>query len=96
MINNPLSHQTKRNKKTLTAWFTPALAAVYGSVLALKLLHTYLLLRRPAACLAWRRAILWAERVARTLVSVRVVAYGRQYKEWMDRSGALYPMRVLL
>jgi len=62
--------------RTLTAWFTPALLTVYASVLTLKLVHAYLLLRAPDRCLRWRTAILWIERVVRTLISVRVVAYG--------------------
>ncbi len=82
--------------RTLTAWYTPALLAVYASVLLLKLVHVYLLLREPAYCLRWRKALLWVERVVRTLISVRVVAYGKQYKEWLDRSSAIYSTRVLL
>ena len=69
---------------------------VYSSVLALKLLHAALLLRAPAACARWRRAILWAERVVRTLISVRVVAYGKQPKPWVDKASRMYAARVLL
>jgi hypothetical protein len=69
---------------------------VYASVLSLKLLHAYLLLRRPDTCLRWRKGILWVERVVRTLVSVRVVAYGQRYKAWLDASSHMYALRVLL
>ncbi|KAI8475676.1 MAG: hypothetical protein J3K34DRAFT_480228 [Monoraphidium minutum] len=83
-------------KVTLSTWFTPALLAVYSSVLALKLLHAGLLLRAPGACLRWRRAILWTERVVRTLVSVRVVAYGKTYRVLADGTSRMYAARVLL
>jgi hypothetical protein len=78
------------------AWYTPMLLCVYASVLVLKLVHAYLLLRHPDTCLQWRKPILWVERVVRTLVSVRVVAYGQQYKAWLDRSSRMYALRVLL
>ena len=82
--------------QALAHWFTPLLASVYGAILALKALHTYLLLRRPAAAQRWRRAILWTERAARTLLGVRVVAYGESYKLWLERTRKLQAMRVLL
>lgn len=82
--------------QTLTTWYTPALLAVYSSVLILKLVHAALLLWAPEKATSWRETILWTERVVRTLVSVRVVAYGKQYKAWMDRTSTLYTARVLL
>lgn len=62
----------------------------------MKVLQAFLLLRRPGAYLRWRAPILWTERIMRTLVCVRLVAYGEGYKAWLTRSSALQSTRILL
>ena len=84
------------HRQTLSSWFSPVLATSYSFVLALKLLHTYLLLRHPATALRWRPHILWVERTVRTMVCVRAVAYGESYKAWMERTSKMHAARVLL
>ncbi|GBF91607.1 hypothetical protein Rsub_04347 [Raphidocelis subcapitata] len=79
-----------------SGWSSPLLTGVYLSAVALKLWQLYLLLRAPQKHMRWRKAILWAERSLRTLVTVRLVAHSSGFDPGVGPPSRLRAVRVLL
>jgi len=82
--------------QTLSTWFSPALLATYVTVMAIKLVQSYLLLAAPALHARYRKPILWVERLLRTLISVRLVAHSPQYQAWLAQAPFMRTARLLL